>query len=101
MSPTRRRLEEVRFYIDPETDEPHICRHGVTEEEVEEVLSRPGDDMPGRANSRIALGATSAGRHLQVIYVPDPEAHQVFVVTAYDLKWKALAAYRRRRRRKR
>ena len=90
----------IRFYLDPDTDEPHIFRHAVTEEEVEEVLRRPGDDFPGRGDSRIALGPTSAGRHLQVVYVPEPEAHGVFVVTAYDLRGKALAAYRRRRRRK-
>ena len=93
-----RRLGEIRLYLDPETGEPHIYRHGVTEQEVEEILHRPGDDFPGRGDSRIALGATSSGRHLQVVYVPDPDEHGVFVVTAYDLVGKALAAYRRRRR---
>jgi hypothetical protein len=95
-----KRLGEVRFYLDPETDDLHIHRHGVTEEEVEEVLRLPADDFPARGNSRIALGTTSAGRYLQVVYVPDDGAHGVFVVTAYDLRGKALAAYRRRRRRK-
>jgi CBS domain-containing protein len=90
----------VRFHIDPETGEPHIYKHEVTEEEVEEILRSPGDDFPGRAGSRIALGATGEGRHLQVVYVPDSEGHGVFVVTAYDLRGKALAAYRRRRRRR-
>ena len=28
---------KTRFYIDPETGGPHIHRHGVTEEEAEEV----------------------------------------------------------------
>lgn len=100
MGPQRRRLGEVRFYVDPETDDLHIYRHGVTEEEVEEVLHYPRDDFPGRGTSRIALGTTAAGRHLQVVYVPDHDAHGVFVVTAYDLKGKALTAYRRRRRRR-
>lgn len=93
-----KRLGEVRFYIDPETDEPHIYEHGVTEEEVEEVLRHPADDFPGRGSSRIALGTTDSGRPLQVVYAPDHDAHGVFVVTAYDLKGEALAAYRRRRR---
>jgi hypothetical protein len=91
---------EVRFHIDPETGEPHIYNHEVSEEEVEEVLRRPGDDFPGRAGSRIALGVTSEGRHLQIVYVPDAGGHSVFVVTAYDLRGKALTAYRRRRRRR-
>jgi Domain of unknown function (DUF4258) len=91
----------LRFYLDPSTDEPHIYLHGVTEEEVEEVMSRPGDDFPGRADSRIALGQTTAGRYLQVVYVLDEDRLGAFVITAYDLRGKALAAYRRRRRRKR
>lgn len=94
----RRNLRDLRFFLDPETDEPHIYGHGVYEEEVEEVLLSPVDDFPGRRSSRIALGTTSQGRHLQVVYVPDPDTHSVFVVTAYDLRGKALAAYRRRRR---
>ncbi len=47
-----------------------------------------------------ALGQTEAGRYLQVVYVPDAEPNSVFVITAYELKGKALAAYRRRRKRK-
>jgi hypothetical protein len=90
---------DIRFYVDPVTGEPHIYEHGVSEEEVEEILRHPGDDFPGRNNSRIALGQTEAGRYLQVVYVPDPDRLGIFVVTAYDLRGKALAAYRRRRRR--
>lgn len=89
----------LRFFLDPETSEPHIYNHQVTEEEVEEVLRHPGDDFPGRRDSRIALGPTDGGRHLQVVYVPDPDRHDIFVITAYDLRGKALAAYHRRRRR--
>jgi hypothetical protein len=29
---------DVRFYLDPETDEPHIHNHGIAEEEVVEAL---------------------------------------------------------------
>ena len=32
----------VRFYIDPETRMPHIYRHGVDEDEVKDVLRKPG-----------------------------------------------------------
>ncbi|GAB1355759.1 hypothetical protein MASR1M12_45080 [Erysipelotrichia bacterium] len=38
----------VRFYIDPETDQPHIFKHDVTEDEVLEVLADPGEDRKGR-----------------------------------------------------
>lgn len=91
---------EIRFYLDPETGQPHIYRHGVNEVEVEQVLARPLEDRPGREGSRVALGQTRAGRHLRVIYVPDPEPGSVFVITAYPLGPKALRALRRRRRRK-
>jgi hypothetical protein len=92
---------DIRFYLDPATGEPHIYEHDVSEEEVEEILRYPGDDFPGRNSSRNALGQTEAGRYLQVVYVPDSDRLGIFVVTAYDLTGKALAAYRRRRRRKR
>ena len=90
----------VRFYIDPETSLPHIYGHGVTENEVEDVLTRPGEDRPGNEGSRIAIGLTRGRRYLRVIYVPDPDPDSVFVVTAYELKGNPLTAYRRRRRRR-
>jgi hypothetical protein len=68
--------------------------------EVEEVLVSPGEDRPGREGSRVAIGKTSTGRYLRVIYVPDPSPNSVFVVTAYELAGKPLVAYRRRKRRK-
>ena len=91
---------DVRYFHDPETGLPHIYEHGVTEAEVEYVLRHPSEDRPARDDSRHALGQTSAGRLLRVIYVPDPGEQSVFVVTAYDLRGKARQAYRRRRRRK-
>jgi hypothetical protein len=91
---------EMRFCLDPETDQPHIFEHGVTEEEVREVLVRSGDDFRGRRDARIRFGQTLAGRYLKVIYVPDEERDSVFVITAYDLRGKALKAFRRRQRRK-
>ena len=91
---------KTRFYIDPETRLPHIYSHEVREDEVEDVLRKPGEDRPGKENSRIAIGQTKAGRYLRVIYVPDPEPDSVFVITAYELAGKPLNAYRRRSRRR-
>ena len=90
----------VRFYVDPETKAPHIYGHGIDEEEVIDVLSSPGEDRPGREGSRVVIGKTQAGRYLRVIYVPDPEPGNVFVITAYELRGKPLFAYRRRSRKK-
>lgn len=90
----------IRYYIDPKTELPHIYRHDVEETEVEEVLANPGEDRPGREGSRVTIGRTSGGRYLRVIYAPDPEPNSVFVITAYELRGKPLIAYRRRRRRR-
>ena len=89
---------KVRYYLDPKTGQPHIYNHNVAESEVEEVLANPGEDRPGREESRVAIGHTSSGRLLRVIYVPDPEPMSVFVITAYELRGKPAFAYRRRRR---
>jgi hypothetical protein len=91
---------DVRFYVDPESGDPHIYQHDVDEEEVIDVLSSPGEDRPGRDGSRVAIGKTQAGRYLRVIYVPDPQPESIFVITAYELRRKPLFAYRRRLRRK-
>jgi len=92
---------DIRFYIDPETGQPHILEHGVTEDEVHDVLRRPGEDRAGDEDSRVAIGQTIAGRYLKVIYARDAVGDMVFVITAYDLRGKPLKAYRRRHRRKR
>ena len=91
----------IRFYVDPESELPHIYSHDVTEFEVEDILRSPGEDRPGRDGARIALGQTSGGRFLRVIYVPDPLPNSVFVISAYNLTGKPLTAFLRRRRRKR
>ena len=90
----------LRFYLDARTSQPHIYGHDVTEAEVEEVLTDPGEDRPGEEGARIALGRTEAGRYLRVVYVPDRQPDSVFVITAYTLEGKPLAAYKRRRRKK-
>lgn len=92
---------EIRFYNDPSTGIPHIYEHGVTEDEVFDVLLGLGEDLSAKRNSRMKIGQTSAGRYLQVIYVPDENPESVFVITAYELQGKAKTAYRRRQRRKR
>jgi len=92
---------KLRFYTDPETGMLHIHRHGVREDEAEDVLLNAGEDRPGKEGSRVAIGKTVGGRYLRIIYLPDPDPESVFVITGYELKGKPLAAYRRRRRRRR
>jgi hypothetical protein len=91
---------ELRFYIDSETGEPHLHRHGVTELEATDVLERPFEDRIGAHGARIAVGRTRGGRYLRVVYVPDPRPDSIFVITAYELGPKARRALQRRRKRK-
>ena len=91
---------ELRFYIDPESGEPHIYQHQVSEREAEDVLRRPIEDRAGYDGARVAIGQTRAGRYLRVVYVPDPEPESLFVITAFDLAPKALRALNRRRKKK-
>ena len=90
---------ELRFYIDPETGLPHVYGHGVTEDEVRQVLARPGLNLAEDRNSRAIMGQTDAGRYLKVVFVPDQGRASGFVVTAYELRGNALKRYRRAKRR--
>ena len=65
------------FYIDPETEAPHIHKHGVDEKEVVDVLLSPGEDRPGREDSRVVVGKTRAGRTsvLFMFPIPNPRAY--------------------------
>jgi hypothetical protein len=92
---------QIRYYIDPTTELPHIYEHDVSEPEVEGVLRRPQQILRGRGHSRVAIGQTEEGRYLKVIYVPDVAPNSVFVVTAYELGPKAKRALRRKRKKKR
>ena len=93
-------IVKIRYYANPETGEPHIYDHGVNEDDVEEVFANPGEDLPARNNSRSIIGQTDDGRYLRVIAVRDAAPGSIFVVTAYELSSRQLAAYRRRRRKR-
>ena len=91
---------QIRYYIDPETGEPHIYAHDVDEAEAADIVRKPLEEIGGRGRSVIAIGQTRAGRYLRVIYSPDEDGEGIFVITAYDLPPKQLRALRRRLKRK-
>lgn len=90
----------IRYYIDPDTMDPHIYNHRVVEEEVEDVLGEPGEILPGRNGARIAVGQIIAGRYLRVIFVAGRPPDDFFVITAYEMNNQQKLAYRRRKRRR-
>lgn len=70
---------------DPDGNVQHCAKHGVTKEEVEDVLENPLDEDMSRSSGRlVAFGDTSTGRHLMVVY-ERIDADIVYPVTAYDV----------------
>jgi len=70
---------------DPDGNVHHCADHGVTKEEVEEVLQNATDADVSRSSGRpVVFGDTSAGRHLMVVFEPI-DADTVYPVTAYDV----------------
>ena len=85
-----------RYNFDKDLGTDHIAKHQISREEVEYVIENPVEDGPAWDNARQAIGKTSAGRYLRVIYVPDSAAEGIYVVTAFDLEGKPLEEHLRR-----
>ena len=70
---------------DPDGNVWHCAEHGVTKEEVEEVLETATDADISRSSGRpVVFGDTRTGRHLMVVY-EEIDADTVYPVTAYDV----------------
>jgi len=70
---------------DPDGNVQHCAQHGVTQDEVEEVLQNPEDTDESDSSGRpVAFGDTSTGRHLIVVY-EEIDADTVYPITAYDV----------------
>jgi len=70
---------------DPDGNVQHCADHGVTKEEVEEVLENAVDADISRSSGRpIVFGDTATGRHLMVVY-ESVDASTVYPVTAYEV----------------
>ena len=65
----------------------HIAKHGITVEEVEEVLlDRDSEDTISRSSGRPStFGYTSSGRYLAVVWEHiDDDPLTIYPITAYD-----------------
>lgn len=70
---------------DPDGNVQHCAEHGVTKDEVGEVLQNPTDTDDSYSSGRpVAFGDTSAGRHLMVVY-EEIDADTVYPVTVYEV----------------
>jgi uncharacterized DUF497 family protein len=70
---------------DPDGNVQHCAEHGVTKEEVEEVLQHATDQDISRSSGRpVVFGDTSGGRHLMVVY-EEVDEETVYPVTAFEV----------------
>jgi hypothetical protein len=72
---------------DPDGNVLHIAAHGITVEEVEDVLrNRDSEDTISRSSGRpITFGYTSRGRYLAVVWEHvDDDPLAMYPITAYD-----------------
>lgn len=71
---------------DPSGNVQHIAEHGVTQDEVEQVLLNPTDaDTSHSSGLPVVFGKTDAGRLLIVVYEAIDDA-TTYPVTAYDIE---------------
>jgi uncharacterized DUF497 family protein len=66
----------------------HCAEHGVTKEEVEEVLQKPTDaDISWSSGRPVVFGDTATGRRLMVVY-ETVERDAIYPITAYEVPWR-------------
>lgn len=90
----------LRFYIDPETGEPHIHNHHVEEWEVWDICDEPLESRPGGDGTTVLLGQTRNGRFIRVICRRDEHRDSTLIITAYEPGPQAIRGLRRRRKKK-
>lgn len=88
-------VREIRW---TEDSEAHIARHNVTPAEVEEVVyMRPRLVEPGRDDTELVFGRTTAGRYLLVV-LAEAEDGTSAVVTSRKMEDKERRKFIRRTR---
>ena len=76
---------------DPDGNVQHCAKHGVTKEEVEEVIEHPTDSGVSQSSGRpVVFGDTSDGRYLIVVY-EEMDADTIYPITAFDVPRKGSA----------
>ena len=70
---------------DPDGNVQHIAAHGITKDEVEEVLANATDADVSRSSGRpVVFGDTTTGKHLMVSF-EEIDADTVYPITAYEV----------------
>ena len=70
---------------DPNGNVQHCADHGITQDEVEQVLQNATDADISRSSGRpVVFGDTAGGRHLMVVY-DEIDDDTVYPITAYEV----------------
>lgn len=71
---------------DPDGNVQHIAEHGITIEEVEDVLDAAEEVVASHSSGRpITFGETSTGKYIAVVlHIVDEDPLSVYPVTAYE-----------------
>ncbi|HEY2412964.1 MAG TPA: hypothetical protein VGI40_12010 [Pirellulaceae bacterium] len=82
------RIHQIIWDLDdePEGDAHHIAEHGISAEEVDEVLLAAEEVIASQTTGRpITFGQTSTGKHIAVVFeVVLDNPLTVYPVTAYE-----------------
>lgn len=88
-------VREIRW---TDAAEDHVAAHGVTPDEVEQVVNtRPRLLLTGREGTQYLFGTTSAGRYLLVVLTEAMDGRD-FVVAAREMTVAERQAFRRKGR---
>ena len=71
---------------DPDGNVQHIAEHGISTEEVEDVLYAATEVVASESSGRpITFGETSTGKYIAVVFeIVDEDVLAVYPVTAYE-----------------
>lgn len=70
---------------DPEGNVQHCAEHGVSKEEVEEVIENATDEDVSQSSGRpLVFGDTTSGKHLAVVF-EEIESDTVYPITAFEV----------------
>jgi uncharacterized DUF497 family protein len=73
----------------------HIARHHVSPDEIEEVFDQKYLLLRTKKGRYLALGETSAGRHLTVVFELMAKNKSIRAITARDMDYKERKYYRK------
>jgi hypothetical protein len=77
---------DIIWNEEPDGNVAHIAEHGLTPEDVEEVIFNPVDrDVSRSSGFPIVFGFNPSGRYIMVVY-EQPDEMTIYPVTAYDVE---------------